>query len=138
MYQYRITITNAAAGVDAPAASSSTVDQQPIEVISVSSPPIKPGELVNPGGPVVEITVKNVSIEPVISLTVILEAGRSFQLHFNIYPSSPLLPDQTIIQKFILIGGGYAENIPYPLTIKGTLLNDTIFSYTKQVQITKP
>ena len=139
-YQYRITITSAELleWTPPPAATSSTVDQQPIEIISVLSPPVRPGELVNPGGPVIEITVKNVSVEPVVSLTAILETSRSFQLTFNVYPSNPLLPDQTFSQKFILIGGGYGENIPYPLTIKGTLQNGATFAYTKQIQIVNP
>jgi hypothetical protein len=40
-------------------------DQRPIEVISVIEPPQDP----NPGGGIVEITLKNVGVESVISLT---------------------------------------------------------------------
>jgi hypothetical protein len=110
-------------------------NQQPIEIVSVLGPlqPINP-----PGGPIVEITLKNVAVEAVISLTGTLEAGRSFDFIFNVTPSNPLLPDQTISQKFTLIGGGFGENLPYPLTINGTLQNGATFAYTKQVQIVKP
>jgi hypothetical protein len=47
-------------------------------------------------------------------------------------------PDQTTSQKLTLIGGGFGENLPYPLTVNGTLQSGTTFAYTKQVQIVAP
>ena len=119
---------------------SSTNSQQPVEVVSVLGP-ITP---LNPGGPVVEITLKNVSSEPVVSLKAslgIAQAGPSstpFTFNFDVTPSNPLLPDKTIGAKLTLIGGGFSDNVSYPLTIEGTLKSGTKYSYTRQVQIESP
>jgi hypothetical protein len=120
--------------------ASSTTSQQPIEVVSVLGP-IPP---FNPGGPVVEITLKNVSSEPVVSLKAslgIIRAGPSstpFTFNFDVTPSNPLLPDKTIGTKLTLIGGGFSDNVSYPLIIEGNLESGTEYSYTKQVQIESP
>ena len=120
--------------------ASSTTKQQPIEVVSVLGP-IPP---FNPGGPVVEITLKNVSSEPVVSLKAslgIIRAGPSntpFTFSFDVTPSNPLLPDKTIGTQLTLIGGGFSDNVSYPLIIEGNLASGTEYSYTKQVQIESP
>ena len=120
--------------------ASSTTSQQPIEVVSVLGP-IPP---FNPGGPVVEITLKNVSSEPVVSLKAslgIIRAGPSstpFTFNFDVTPSNPLLPDKTIVTKLTLIGGSFADNISYPLKIEGKLQSGGTFAYTEQVQIESP
>jgi hypothetical protein len=106
-------------------------DQQPIEIISVLGP-LPP---INPGGPVVEITLKNVSDEPIISLTATLELSRSFVFNFDVTPSNPLLPNKTISAKLSLIGGGFSDSLLYPLAINGTMQNGATFVYTKQVMI---
>ena len=119
---------------------SSTTSQQPIEVVSVlgPSPPF------NPGGPVVEITLKNVSSVPVVSLQAslgITRAGPSntpFTFKFDVTPSNPLLPDKTISTTLTLINGGFSDNVSYPLAIAGNLQSGTEFSYTRQVQIESP
>jgi hypothetical protein len=97
--------------------------------------PLQP---INPGGPIVEITLKNVAVEPVVSLAATLELSRSFYFDFNVTSSNPLLPDKSISARLTLIGGGFSANIPYPLRINGTLQNSTTFAYTKQVQIVEP
>jgi hypothetical protein len=120
--------------------ASSTTSQQPIEVVSVPGP-IPP---FNPGGPVVEITLKNVSSEPVISLKASLGINRAgpsntpFTFNFDVTPSNPLLPDKNIATKLTLINGGFSDNVSYPLTIEGNLESGAEFSYTKQVQIESP
>jgi hypothetical protein len=120
--------------------ASSPTSQQPIEVVSVLGP-IPP---FNPGGPVVEITLKNVSSEPVVSLKAslgIIRAGPSntpFTFNFDVTPSNPLLPDKTIGTKLTLIGGGFSDNVSYPLIIEGNLESGNEYSYTKQVQIESP
>ena len=114
--------------------ASSTTSQQPIEVVSVLGP-IPP---FNPGGPVVEITLKNVSSEPVVSLKAslgIIRAGPSstpFTFNFDVTPSNPLLPDKTIVIKLTLIGGGFSDNVSYPLIIEGNLESGTEYSYNKE------
>jgi len=120
--------------------ASSTANQPPIEVVSVLGP-IPP---FNPGGPVVEITLKNVSSEPVVSLKAslgIIRAGPSstpFTFNFDVTPSNPLLPGKTIGTKLTLIGGGFSDNVSYPLKIEGKLESGADFSYTRQVQIESP
>jgi len=120
---------------------SSTTNEQPIEVMSVLGPITNP---VNPGGPVVEITLKNVSGEPVVSLKAslgITRAGPSnppFTFNFDVTPSNPLLPDKTISTKLTLIGGGFSDNVSYPLKLEGRLESGAEYSYTRQVKIESP
>lgn len=109
-------------------------NQQPIEIITVLGP-LPP---INPGGPIVEITLKNVTAVPVISLAAVLELNSSFNFDFDVTSSNPLLPDESISAKLTLIGGEFSDNISYPLAINGTLQNSATFAYTKQVQIVEP
>jgi hypothetical protein len=117
-----------------------TTTPQPIEVLSVIGP-IPP---LNPGGPVVEITLKNVSSEPVVSLKAslgIIQTGSSytaFVFDFDVTPSNPLLTNNAIGTKLTLIGGGFTDNVSYPLLIEGTLKSGAKYSYTRQVQIESP
>jgi hypothetical protein len=117
-----------------PTLAPSPQNQQPIEIISVFGA-LQP---INSVGPVVEITLKNVAVEPVVSLAATLELSGSFNFVFNVTSSNPLLPDKSISAKRILIGGGFSDSISYPLTINGTLQNGATFAYTKQVQIVEP
>jgi len=107
---------------------------EPVAVVSVSGP-IPP---YNPGGPVVEITLNNVSSVPVITLSAILELNRAFTFTFEVTPSNPLMPGASASVRQTLIGGGLADNVSYPLTINGTLQGGADFAYTKQVLITSP
>ncbi len=105
-----------------------------VEIISVTGP-IPP---FTPGGPAVEITLKNVSAEPVTGLTATLVAGRSFDFNFEVAPSSPLMPNGSLSSKINMIGGGFDDTAMYPLTIKATLQSGTTAVYTQQVQIKAP
>jgi hypothetical protein len=112
---------------------------QPIEIVSVLGP-VGP---VNPGGPIVEITLKNVSVEPVISLTAILEVdtafGTSVDFTFDdVSPLNPLQPTRSTSDRLCLIGGGFSSDVSYPLTINATLRNGARFVYTNLVHIEKP
>jgi hypothetical protein len=125
-----------ARGVDV---SLTSQNQQPIEVTSVLGP-IGP---VNWGGPIVEITLKNVAVEPVISLTATLEVytvvGTSVDFTFDdVSPAHPLQPNRSTSAKLCLIGGGFSSNDSYPLKIHATLQNGAKFVYTKLVQIVEP
>ena len=114
---------------------STLEDQQPIEITSVLGP-LQP---FTPAGPAVEITLKNVAVEPVISLTATLEVNRSFNIAFNVTPSNPLQPDRSTSARRTLIGGGFSGgNVSYPLTINATHQNGAQFVYTKLVQILEP
>jgi hypothetical protein len=112
---------------------------EPIEIVSVLGP-VPP---FTPGGPAVEITLKNVSVEPVISLTATLEVytvvGTSVDFTFDdVSPSNPLQPNRSTNDTLCLIGGGFSSDVSYPLTINATLQNGAKFVYTKLVQIEKP
>jgi len=117
---------------------STSQNQQPIEIIAVLSPNPPIGQPINPAGPIVEITLKNVSDEPVISLTATLELYKSFEFIFDVTPSNPLLPGDSISSKRLLIQGGISSDVSDPLTINATLQNGDIFVYTKQIQVVKP
>jgi hypothetical protein len=118
---------------------SASQNQQPIEIVSVLGP-IPP---FTPGGPAIKITLKNVGVEPVISLTATLEVFSGFGFPFDftfddVTPSHPLRPNRSTSATLCLIGGGFSSNESYPLTINATLQNGTNFVYTKLVQIVEP
>src|SRR3989304_1356615 len=130
-----LTATLLAAPVSTCHPVSASQDQEPIEIVSVLGPLGPP----NPGGPAVKITLKNVGVEPVISLTATLEVGESFDFIFDVTPSNPLPPNRSTSATLTLIGGGgFTSNGSYPLTINATLQNGTNFVYTKLVQLVKP
>ena len=105
--------------------------QQPIEVISVSDT-YKTGEPINPGGPTIEITLKNISAEPIISLAVTLDEGRpvNYPFDFGVTSANPLSPGETANAKRILIGGGFGGGISYSVIISGTYQDGSTFNYT--------
>jgi len=125
---------------------SITTSEEPIEIVTALGPLPSSYEngkpVYNPGGPIVEITLKNVAGEPVISLEASLElesvSGRPFKYTFDVTPSKPLLPGASTSTKQTLIGGGFSDEIPYPVTINGTLQSNVAFVYTKSVLITRP
>jgi predicted secreted protein len=99
---------------------------------------------INPGGPPVLITLKNVSSEPVVALTASLAINRAgpsnspYVFNFEVSAANPLLPAKSLGSRLTLIGGSFADNVAYPLTIEGKLKSGTAFSYTVQVQIKAP
>jgi hypothetical protein len=114
---------------------SASQDQEPIEIVSVLGP-VPP---FTPGGPAVKITLKNVGVEPIISLTATLELSESFDFTFDVTPAHPLQPNRSTSAQLTLIAGGFiSDNVSYPLTINATLQDGTNFVYTKLVQIVEP
>ncbi len=125
-----------ARGVDV---SLTSQNQEPIEVTSVSGPIGLP----NPAGPIVEITLKNVGLQPVISLTATLKvssaSGIPFDFTFDdVTPSDPLQPNRSTSDTRCLIGGGFSSNEWYFLKIHVTLEDGAEFAYTKRIQIAEP
>jgi hypothetical protein len=106
---------------------------QPVDVLSVQGP-LPP---INPGGPNVEITLKNVSTEPVVSLTAVFKnlGPHDFDFNFEVGPSNPLLPGASVNYTQTLIDGGFSNNVLYPLTIEGTLQSGATFSYIEEIEI---
>lgn len=123
-----------------------TTSLKPIEIVSATGPwPswYEDGKPVyNPGGPIVEITVKNVSSEPVILLEVTLDAGavspqNPYVFSYDVSPARPLNPGQSISARRVLIGAGFGDT-PLPLTISGRLEGNVLFFYVTSVVITPP
>jgi hypothetical protein len=114
--------------------TSTTSSQQTIQVISVSGP-LPP---INPGGPIVEISLKNVGLQAVVSLSATLEAGRPFVFSFDASPSIPLLQNQTTSKRLTLIGGGFSSDTLYSLTVNVVLQDGSAQTFTQQVRITAP
>jgi hypothetical protein len=109
---------------------------QPVDVLSVQGP-LPP---INPGGPNVEITLKNVSTEPVVSLTAVFTnlGARDIAITFEVGPVNPLSPGASISDTQTLIDEGFSNNVLYPLTIEGTLQGGATFSYVEQIEIIEP
>jgi internalin A len=124
-----------ARGVDVTLTSQ---NQEPIEIVSVLGP-LQP---INWAGPIVEITLKNVGVGPVVSLTATLKvssvSGISFDFAFNVTPSNSLQPNGITSDTRTLIGGGFSSDVSYPLKIHATLQNGAEFVYTKLAQIAEP
>jgi hypothetical protein len=125
-----------ARGVDV---SLTSQNQEPIEVTSVSGPIGLP----NPAGPIAEITLKNVGLQPVISLTATLKVSSASGIHFDftfddVTPSDPLQPNRSTSDTRCLIGGGFSSNEWYFLKIHVTLEDGAEFAYTKRIQIAEP
>ncbi|MDD5289370.1 MAG: hypothetical protein PHY28_09715 [Dehalococcoidales bacterium] len=122
-------------GATPPTSPTPTItDQQPIDIISVEGP-LPP---INPGGPIIELTVMNVSNEPIISLSIVVNLGRDFTFNFDIGSVNPLLPAQNSSVRMTLIGGGFANDISYSFIIGGELQSGSSFSYLRQAKITHP
>jgi hypothetical protein len=102
-----------------------------IEVVGVVGP-LPP---YNPGGPSVEITLKNNAAEPVISLKATLELQQSYEFDFGVSESSPLAPGAIASKTQTLLNGGISSDISYPLAISATLQSGSVISYTVQVKI---
>jgi hypothetical protein len=107
---------------------------EPIEIVSVSGP-LRP---FTPGGPTVEITLKNVADTPVVSLDATLELSRPFEFGFEVSSAMPLLPDASVSARLTLIAAGFDDSTLYPLTVHGTMPDATTFAFTTQVQLLEP
>lgn len=117
-----------------PAATPSPVNAGSLTVVSVNI--LQP---YNPGGPTVEVTLKNNATTPVTSLQAVLSlSGRNYTYDFSgISSSNPLLPNQYASQTQTLLNAGFNSNQTYPLEITGTLQNGTSINYTAPVTITQ-
>jgi len=106
---------------------------QPIEVVSVTETFLSgQGQTVVPGGPYIEITLKNISRESIISLNVTLEelGPRTWDFDFDVTSSNPLAPNKRISYERKCGGGGWGGGVPYSLSINGTLESGEVFAFT--------
>ena len=86
----------------------------------------------------VEITLKNVSGLPVVSLAATLTLNRAFDFTFDISGAKPWAAGSTISARQTLITGSFDDSLQYPLKISGTFQNGAAFVVTDQVKITPP
>lgn len=102
-----------------------------VNVISVKAVPP-----VTPGGPTVQLTLKNINVKPITSLNATLELNNSYVFNFkNVTQSQPLALGNSVSDTQILIGGGFTTQSTYPLTISG-IAGGSLFSYTIKINIT--
>jgi hypothetical protein len=118
--------------VTGPASPSQAL--QPIEITSVTGP-LRP---INPGGPIVKITLQNVAAEPVIYLKATLDLSRPYDFAFDVSTSNPLPANGSVSSALTLIGGGFSDAALYSLTINGTFEDGSKFAFTRQVRIAAP
>jgi hypothetical protein len=104
----------------------------PLTVVSVSL--LKP---YTPGGPTVEVILKNNATNSVASLrTMLTLSGHNYTYVFDsVSSSNPLLPNQDASQTETLIGAGFETNQTYPMEIAGTLQNGSSFDFVTYVTI---
>jgi len=112
---------------------------RPVVVVSVTGP-MPP---LNPGGPIVSVTLRNVGDTAITSLNATLpintqEPKLPYSFVFNVNSSDPLMPGRSVQETRTLINGGFDSSLQYALTINGALINGTQFSYTEQIQIVPP
>jgi hypothetical protein len=122
-----------------PSTTSTPPVREPIEVVSVTGP-MPP---INPGGPTVEIVLKNISTRGVVALAATLGVsgappGGDFTFDFDVMPDSPLAPGNSATARMTLIGGGFDTGALYPLTVSGALAEGETFEFTSQVRISPP
>ena len=113
--------------------TSAPVDAGPLTVVSVSL--LRP---YNPGGPTIEVILQNKANNPVVSLQTVLSlSGRNYTYVFDdVSSSNPLLTNQDASQTATLIGpAGFETNQTYPMEIRGTLQNGSLFDYVTPVTI---
>jgi hypothetical protein len=88
----------------------------------------------------VSISVENVGSAPIASLSASMTGFTTspaavYSFAFNASSSNPLLPGQRAQSAPSLVGAGIDTVEQYPLTLAGTLLNGTHFSYARQVWV---
>lgn len=103
---------------------------QTISVVSIKGVPP-----VTPGGPTIQLTLKNIGNIPITSLKVTLEVNNNYTFDFkDVTPTTPLVPNNSTSQTQILIGAGFQTDVQHPIIITGTE-NNTQFTYTENVYI---
>jgi len=135
-------LTGACSGNTESSAINDTGTIKPVEIVSATGP-MPP---FNPGGPNVEITVKNTSQYPVTELTVQLNLNlptppAAYAFDFGLTPDAPLAPGATAKLARSLINGSFNSGTSYTLTIDAVYKGATgtaTADYAVQVQIAAP
>lgn len=102
-----------------------------VEIVSIHMVP----SLINPGGPPIQLTLKNIGMTQITSINVVLRLNNDYTFDFkNITSSKPLASGNSASETKILIGGGFDTDLTYPIIITG-IVNNIQFSYTENVHI---
>jgi hypothetical protein len=122
--------------------STTTVTVVPPETVEVVSL-VGPLEPVNPGGPTVEMTMKNVADGSCVALTAILGAqsippGQLYTFNFDVSSNKTLAPGATISRRMTLVGGSLSYGISYPINIHGKIPNVGEFYHIETVRFLPP
>ncbi len=119
-------------------AGCSKAATRPVEVVSFRGP-MPP---INPGGPNIEIVVKNVSRTAIVALKAEPDIKgpltRHYVLNFDVSQGSPLQPGQSISSALTLINGGIQDGANYQVTLSGTFLGGRQFVYSVEAKISVP
>lgn len=88
----------------------------------------------------VSVSLENIGLPPIASLNASLTDFPTaptavYSFEFNASSSSPILTGQIDQSSPTLVGAGIDTAYQYPLTVTGTLLNGTQFSYARQVWV---
>ena len=99
--------------------------QSPVVVSSLGIPP----QPLNPGGPRLNLTVRDVGADPIVQLAATLYLQPPFVIEFlNITPSSPLLLGQVASSSEIMVGPWvYSCGSSYLLEFQGTYSGGATF-----------
>jgi len=110
---------------------TSLASNQTVEIVSVQSI----SSLTNPGGPPIQLTLKNIGVTPITSLKATLVLNNDYDFDFkNVTLSNPLASGDSISETRILIGAGFRTDLTYPITISG-ITNNTPFTYTENIHM---
>ncbi len=113
---------------------TSTTSNQAVEIVSIQMVQ----SLINPGGPPIQLTLKNIGVTPITSLNATLHLNNEYNFDFqDITKSYLLVSGNSTSDTKILIGGGFTSEAIYPLTING-IANNIPFSFTQNVHIPYP
>lgn len=110
---------------------TSLTTNQTVMIVSIQSVP----SLTNPGGPPIQLTLKNIGVTPITSLKALLTLNNDYNFDFkNVTQANPLASGDSISETRILIGAGFRTNIVHPITISG-ITNNIPFTYTENIHM---
>lgn len=110
---------------------TSRTSNQTVEIVSIQSV----SSLTNPGGPPIQLTLRNIGTTPITSLKALLTLNNDYNFDFeNVTQVNPLASGDSISETRILIGAGFRTDIVHPITISG-ITNNIPFTYTENIHM---
>lgn len=110
---------------------TSLTSNQTVDIVSIQSI----SSLTNPGGPPIQLTLKNIGVTPITSLKATLILNNDYDFDFkNVTQTHPLTSGSSISETRILIGAGFRTEIAHPITISG-ITNNIPFNYTENIHM---